>query len=96
VQARTTEGQVTVLLRPGPAAGPILLQSASGSLALTVPQRADLEIRAETAGAISTDLPLKRESLAGRTRLSGALGRGGRDVLVHSESGRIEVLAAQR
>lgn len=95
VQARTTEGQVTVLLRPGPAAGPILLQSASGSLSLTVPRHADLDIRAETAGAISTDFPLKRESRAGRTRLSGVLGQGRRDVLVYSETGTVEVIQAQ-
>jgi hypothetical protein len=95
VQARTVEGQVRVLLRPGSAQGPIVLQSASGSLSLTVPAGADLDIRAETAGAISSDLPLKRNGRAGRTRLSGVVGDGRRDVLVYSETGGVEVIKAQ-
>jgi hypothetical protein len=95
VQARTVEGQVRVLLRPGSAQAPIVLQSVSGSLSLTVPAGADLDIRAETSGALSTDFPLKREAAAGRTRLSGVLGRGGRDVLAFSETGSVEVLSAQ-
>lgn len=95
VQARTDSGQVSVSLRPGQATRPIVLQSASGGLRLTVPRSSDLEIRAETGGAASADFPLERVKLGDRSRLSGSLGHGGRDVLIYSETGSVEVLAAQ-
>jgi hypothetical protein len=95
VQARTASGQVSVSLRPGQATRPLVLQSLSGGLRLTVPRSADLEVRAETGGAASSDFPLERLKRGDRTRLSGALGHGTRDVLLYSETGPVEVLAAQ-
>jgi hypothetical protein len=95
VHARTAEGQVAVLLRPGRATRPIVLESGSGTLSLTLFPNADLEVRAETAGIVSCDFPLKRLRLGDRTRLSGTLGRGGRDVLIYSDTGNVEIRRPQ-
>jgi hypothetical protein len=99
VQARSAEGAITVQLQPAPrrleqgaeaAAAPVVLQSGKGAVLLTLPPRG-YEVRAETSGALRSDLPLARSSGGGRNRLSGVLGKGERQVLIHSDSGSIEV-----
>jgi hypothetical protein len=94
VSARSDSGAITVF--PGPAASgtaPLVLETRSGKIEVTLPEKGgDFDLRAETAGAIETDLGLTRAERAGRHVATGTAGAGGRALLVSSETGQVALL----
>jgi hypothetical protein len=92
VQARTGGGELRVMLdeaalgRDGP---PILLQSASGPITLTLPPRGEPDLRVSTGGALESKLRLRRRQAGGRTEAT--LAGTGRLVVVNSAGGRVLV-----
>jgi len=94
MQARTVSGEITALPvaatmgTPGP---PLLLQSVSGTITVTLEGRPYPELRVESGGAITTDLPVRRVAQGARV-LATLAGTGSpRLLLVSSETGRVRV-----
>ena len=90
VRARSRDGAITVVFpRSERRSGVSLLESDTGSLSVTFPAGSDLDLQAETGGAITGNLgPV--ESGAGRQRLSFRSGPGGHSLLVRSGRGDVE------
>jgi hypothetical protein len=94
VTARSDSGVITVFIGPSaPGTAPLVLESRSGAIEVTLPQQGgDYDVRAETGGAIETDLPLTRTQRAARHVATGAVGAGGRALIVSSAAGPVAVL----
>ncbi len=94
VRARTAGGEVTALIdddalaTEGP---PLLLESESGAIHVTLPARGEAELRVETAGLLSTKLPVLRSQAGGRTRATLASASAKRLLLVRSGSGAVTI-----
>ncbi len=94
VRARSASGAVTALLdkevlsAEGP---PLLLESEAGAIRVSLPPSAEAELRAETAGPLSTNLPVLRSEARGRTRATLAPASARRLLLVRSGSGAVTI-----
>jgi hypothetical protein len=99
VRARTAGGAITAIVEASalahPENGPMLFESGTGAITVTVPERAPIDLRAETSGPLSSELRMHRKQGA-RTRAWKASGRSRRLVLVRSDSGAIQVLRDER
>jgi hypothetical protein len=92
VRARSRDGAITVVFpKSDGRSGVSLLESETGTLSVTVPAGSDVELRAETGGAITGNLPGQVVSDAGRRRLSFRSGPGKHSLLVASGSGNVEL-----
>jgi hypothetical protein len=90
VDARSRDGSIVASVSEA-GAGPWLLRSETGSIEITLPAPANLDVRAETAGALDTALPLTRSRQGERAQAAGHLGRGGPLVYLWSGTGTITV-----
>jgi hypothetical protein len=91
VRVRTASGEITALLAPAAEAGLLLFESQSGSVSIGLPGKVDASVRAETAGPVASDFQLTVRPAGTLPRLEGRLGRGGRALLVFSNTGRVEI-----
>jgi hypothetical protein len=95
-QARTVSGAITVLpdaatlVAAGP---PLVLQSVSGPIDVTLTGQPGAELRVETAGEVVTALPVRRSRHGDRTRVvSGPDPRAVRLLLISSQTGRVTIV----
>ena len=99
VRARTVGGAITAAVDAAalahPESGPMLFESGTGAITLSVPERAPIDLRAETSGPLSSEIRMRRKRDA-RTRGWRATGRWRRVVLVRSDTGAIDVLRDER
>jgi hypothetical protein len=94
VQARTDSGAVTAQLHAAAlaaAGAPMLLQSNSGPITVWLPEKQEGDLRVETAGEVSSRLPLHRSTLQGRTRATLGAASAARQVVVSSRTGAVTV-----
>ena len=89
LQARSERGAVSATLEPAPGPRPLLIETTSGAIDLTLPERAGLEVRATTSAKLTSAFPLHRQRGAGGTRASGTIGHPQRDLMVVSQSGDV-------
>jgi hypothetical protein len=99
VRARSATGAITAVVEPAalahPEQGPMLFESGTGAITVTVPERAPIDLRAETSGPLSSEIRMRRKE-GPRTRAWKASGHSRRLVLVRSDAGAIQVLRDDR
>jgi hypothetical protein len=94
VQARTGSGEITALLAAGAIGAkgpPLLLQSDSGPITVTLPPRGDPDLRVATGGEVASRMRLQRAAHGGRTEATLGGGRGARLLVVTSRTGKVTV-----
>jgi hypothetical protein len=94
VQARTGSGEITALLdagQLGTAGAPLLFQSDSGPIEVTLPPQGEAELRVLTEGEIASRLNLHRSRREGRTEATLGPRKPARLVLVSSRTGKVTV-----
>jgi hypothetical protein len=96
IQARSGSGDISALpnaLALGTSGPPLILQSVSGTIAVTLLGQPGPELRAETAGEIVTSLPVRRSRHGDRTRVVSAADRNAvRLLLISSRTGQIRIV----
>jgi len=96
MQARTVSGEITALPDAAAlaAAGPpLVLQSVSGTIDVTLAGQPGPELRVETAGEIVTSLNVRRSRHGVRTRVVSAPdARAVRLLLISSQAGRVRIV----
>ncbi len=94
VSARSDSGAITVFVGPSASGtAPLVLESRSGAIEVTLPEKGgDFDLRAETAGAIESDVQLTRAERDGRHVATGTAGTGGRALVISSETGKVALL----
>ncbi|HET8646278.1 MAG TPA: hypothetical protein VFO85_12360 [Vicinamibacteria bacterium] len=91
VQARTAGGEVNVYLEALEAGRPLILQSASGPISVTLPTDGPSEVRVATGGEIVSGLRLQKRRRGLRTEAALPPAGNAPLVLVDSTSGRVSV-----
>jgi hypothetical protein len=87
---KTSGGSITASL-VSPVPGDVELVSSAGSIDLTVPADAGINVEAETSiGTVSNDLPIVA-SRTERDELRGAINGGGKSVILRSSAGSISI-----
>jgi hypothetical protein len=90
LHARSQAGAVTASLELEGGVTPLLIETVTGAIDLTLPERPDLELTAATSARLTSAFPLRRRPpAAGRTRATASLGRALRDLVVVSERGDV-------
>ncbi|MEX2280888.1 MAG: DUF4097 family beta strand repeat-containing protein [Gemmatimonadota bacterium] len=70
----------------------LAFETVNGAIILELPEQFDAEVHASTVnGSISTDYPLTIRGRFGPKRLSGTVGRGGRELMLDTVNGSIEL-----
>lgn len=91
IRARSRDGGITVVFpRNDERRGVSLLESESGAISVTFPSGSHLDLRADTAGAITGNLAVQAQAESGRRRLSFRSGPGSHSLLVRSDRGDVD------
>jgi len=91
IRARSRDGGITVVFpRSDERTGVSLLESESGAVSVTFPSGSNVDVRAETGGAITGNLPVQAQAESGRRRLSFRSGPGSHSLLIRSERGDVD------
>lgn len=90
--ARTTNGRITAeISRLDPTGDPLEFTTTNGSVSLRLPEGSDASLVARTTnGRIESDIPVTIGS-AGRRRLAGQIGDGGREIHLRTTNGSIHI-----
>jgi hypothetical protein len=96
IRARSRDGGITVVFPKSEArSGVSLLESETGMVSVTFPSGSDVDVRAQTGGKITGNLPAPVESDAGGRRLGFRSGTGSHSLLIRSERGDVEFSQTQ-
>jgi len=87
LQARSERGAVTATIEPSPGSRPLLIETTSGAIELTLSERADLEWTATTSAKVTSAFSLRHHGA--RARATGTIGHPQRELTVVSQSGAI-------
>lgn len=91
----TVNGDVNIVMGRLAGDGPLDYSTVNGSVDLTIPASAALNVRASTTnGDITTDFPLTVSGRFGPRRLSGTIGGGGRTLSLTTVNGSIVIRKA--
>lgn len=89
VSARSESGAITAFLGTA-GATPSVFETRSGAIEVTLPDKgADFDVRADSGGALETDLSLQPTKRGARTFVAGTSGAGGQLLFARSESGSV-------
>lgn len=91
VRSHTRTGDTIAILAADGGTRPLLFESDAGAIQVTPPPAANLDVRAETAGEISSDYPLQQRRVEGRNLSTGSIGQPRRPLLLSSRTGRLEI-----
>jgi len=91
-EAATVNGSIVARLGLASWDRDLSFETVNGSIELNLPPSVNADVRAETMnGSISTDFPLNAKSGFLHHRVSGTLGKGGRELRLRSLNGGIEL-----
>jgi hypothetical protein len=91
-QATTVNGSITVSMGRADWDDVLEFETVNGAIILELPGNVDTEVNASTVnGSIDTDYPLTVRGRFGPKRLSGTIGRGGRELSLGTVNGDIEI-----
>lgn len=96
LQARSDSGEITARMEKSEGPGPLLLETVTGAIRVTLGPQPGLDLRVETAGMLTSDFPVQRQQVGGRLRAWSAIGRPTRTLLVASGSGTVEIRRGDR
>lgn len=92
-RVRTERGSISAFLLGDGWSLPATFETLGGSIEVELPAAADVDLRLETTGRISTDYTIAVEWTGRRhKRATGRVGEGGPEVLLRSENGPVAVL----
>ena len=90
--AETVNGSINAAIGEGDGTGDVRFNTVNGGITLAVPAGFDAEVRADTLnGSIETDLAGLTSTHRHRTRMTGTLGRGGRNLRLETVNGSIHL-----
>ena len=91
--ATTVNGAIVARLGSTNGNSPIEFRTVNGSITLSVPKGLNANLHAQTLnGSFESDFPVTIQSLRGRNRrISGTIGKGGRDLDLHTVNGTIRL-----
>jgi Toastrack DUF4097 len=91
-EATTINGEISVKLGDANWPQTLVFTTINGGINLDLPSNASTELKAETLnGSITSDFPLNVNSLTSRRRVSGRIGEGGRELILKTLNGSINV-----
>lgn len=94
-RARTITGSITASLGNANWPGQIEFETITGEITLKLPANSNTELHAEsTTGNITTEFPLTVQGSATRQSMNGAIGNGGRRLILKTITGPIKLLRA--
>jgi hypothetical protein len=93
--AKTTNGDVRLQLKSLPEGGPMTLTTVNGSVVLSLPERANADVRVQNRnGDFRSDFPLATLSAYNTTsRFHGQLGSGGGEIFMSTVNGAIRLVS---
>lgn len=95
-QVSTYQGDIVGVLRRVDESQPSQLESVIGSISVTLPKDANLDVQIETRGQITTDYSLTIvEDKAGVKHAKAQIGRGGQVLKLVNKTGPVKVLKGQ-
>ncbi len=91
-EATTVNGSINVSMGRADWNEPLAFETVNGAIIVELPEQIDAEVHASTVnGSISTDYPLTVRGRFGPKRLTGTIGRGGRELMLDTVNGDIEI-----
>lgn len=91
-EATTVNGSIEVAMGRADWADLLEFETVNGGIIVELPDVVDTEVHASTVnGEISTDYPLTVRGRFGSKRISGTIGRGGRELSLGTVNGSIEI-----
>lgn len=92
VRAKTVNGPIDVSMGRADWTGALELQTVNGPVHVALPANASAEVDAQTVnGGLSTDFPLTVQGRFLRSRIQGRIGQGGRQLVLKTVNGAIEL-----
>ncbi len=95
LEARTERGEITATFKSTEWQAPPALETLTGDIHLWLPQDADVTVRAETTGLITTDYSIRIESEPAPSEQKAAtarIGQGKGRLSIHSTKGSVRIL----
>jgi len=93
-EATTVNGSITARMGQADWTGDLEFATVNGGIRLELPQTVNVEVSASTTnGNISTDFPLMVKGKINSRRLSGTIGKGGRELTLSTVNGSIQLRA---
>ena len=94
-EATTINGEISAKLGDANWPQSLVFTTINGGITLDLPSTASTELKAETLnGSINLDFPLSVTSLTNRRRVSGRIGAGGRELILKTLNGSINLRLA--
>ena len=91
-EATTVNGSIEVAMGRADWDDILEFETVNGSITVELPDNVDTEVHASTvSGSIGTDYPLMVRGRFGPKRMSGTIGRGGRELALGTVNGNIEI-----
>jgi hypothetical protein len=91
-EATTVNGSINATMGRANWDDVLAFETVNGGIIIELPEQLDAEVHASTVnGSISTDYPLTIRGRFGPKRLSGTVGRGGRELMLDTVNGSIEI-----
>ncbi len=91
-EATTINGEISAKLGDANWPQTLVFTTINGGINLDLPSNANTELKAETLnGSITSDFPLNVNSLTSRRRISGRIGVGGRELILKTLNGSINL-----
>ena len=91
--ATTVNGSIVASLGSSSGTEPLEFRTVNGSITVTLPKDVNANLHAQTLnGGFDSEFPVMVQSLRGRNkRISGTIGKGGRDLDLHTVNGSIRL-----
>jgi hypothetical protein len=91
-EATTVNGGINVSMGRADWEGELAFETVNGAIILELPEDVNTEVHASTVnGDIVTDYPLTVRGRFGPKRLTGTIGRGGRELMLDTVNGSVEI-----
>jgi len=96
IKATSVSGDVTVGIEAFTGDGPLTFTSVSGNVTAELPKGTDADVSMRSvSGSLDSDFPLTLNGRVSRNSISARIGRGGRELNVHTVSGDVRLRAAK-
>ena len=96
VKASSVSGDVTVGIEALTGSGPLKFTSVSGNVTAELPKGTEADVTMHSvSGSLDSDFPLTLNGRVNRRSIEARIGRGGRELEVHTVSGDVRLRAAK-
>jgi DUF4097 and DUF4098 domain-containing protein YvlB len=96
VRATSVSGDVVVVIESLTGDGPLQFTSVSGNVTADLPRNIDADVSMHSvSGSLDSDFPLTLNGRVSRSRVQARIGKGGRELEVHTVSGDVHLRTAK-